>query len=266
VQISKPFLETDMSDLNQNSGANLRDKLDSSASTRLNSDMQRRDDSLQATAQRRKEQRNLAKGVAQAAMNLQLQLGEITEQRVKSARKLASERLKEAKARALEVRSNLKSIQSTRLESGRKRANARAVDRENVTLETGQILEAANTARAVLRENLNAFSEQMHRNKTGAAPRPRVVRAKTPAPASTGSANANASAMGAGEAALSAVSRRRENVVVKAVTGTPGITMKDLENDLKLEASELKAVMRRLVTAGRVTSQDGGYHPGKVSE
>jgi hypothetical protein len=252
-----------MSNLNQNSGASLRDELDSSSNDRLNSDMQRRDNSLQATAQRRKEQRDLAKGVAQAAMNLQLQLGEITEQRVKSARKLASERLKEAKARALEVRSNLKSIQSTRLESGRKRANARAADRENVTLETGQILEAANTARAVLRENLNAFSEEMHRNKTGArVSRPRVARAKTPAPV----ASTNASAMGAGEAALSAVSRRRENVVVKAVTGTPGITMKDLENDLKLEASELKAVVRRLVTAGRVTSQDGGYHPGKVSE
>jgi hypothetical protein len=254
-----------MSNLNQNSGASLRDKLDSSSNDRLNSDMQRRDNSLQATAQRRKEQRDLAKGVAQAAMNLQLQLGEITEQRVKSARKLASERLKEAKARAQEVRSNLKSIQSTRLESGRKRANARVTDREHLTTETGQMLEAANTARAVLRENLNAFSEEMHRNKAGArVSRPRVARAKTPAPVSTGTANA--SAMGAGEAALSAVSRRRENVVVKAVTGTPGITMKDLENDLKLEASELKAVMRRLVTAGRVTSQDGGYHPGKVSE
>jgi hypothetical protein len=252
-----------MSNLNANSGASLRDKLDSSSNERLNGDMQRRDNSLQATAQRRKEQRDLAKGVAQAAMNLQLQLGEITEQRVKSARKLASERLKEAKARALEVRSNLKSIQSTRLETGRKRAGARAVDRENLSTETGQILEAANTARAVLRENLNAFSEEMHRNKTGArVSRPRVSRAKTPAPTS----NANASAMGAGEAALSAVSRRRENVVVKAVTGTPGITMKDLENDLKLEASELKAVMRRLVMAGRVTSQDGGYHPGKASE
>jgi hypothetical protein len=251
-----------MSNLNANSGANLRDKLDSSSNDRLNGDLQRRDNSLKATAQRRKEQRDLAKSVAQAAMNLQLQLGEITEQRVKSARKLASERLKEAKTRALEVRSNLKSIQSTRLESGRKRANARAEDRENLSTETGQILEAANTARAVLRENLNAFSEQMHRNKTGATPRPRVSRAKTPAPTT----NANASAMGAGEAALSAVSRRRENVVVKAVTGTPGITMKDLENDLKLEASELKAVMRRLVTAGRVTSHDGGYHPGKVSE
>jgi hypothetical protein len=253
-----------MSNLNANSGASLRDKLDSSSNDRLNGDIQRRDNSLQATAQRRKEQRELAKGVAQAAMNLQLQLGEITEQRVKSARKLASERLKEAKARALEVRSNLKSIQSTRLESGRKRSNARAADRENVTLETGQILEAANTARAVLRENLNAFSEEMHRNKAGArVSRPRVARAKTPAPVAP---NANASAMGAGEAALSAVSRRRENVVVKAVTGTPGITMKDLENDLKLEASELKAVVRRLVMSGRVTSQDGGYHPGKVSE
>ncbi len=254
-----------MSNLNQNAGASLRDKLDSSSNERLNGDMQRRDNSLKATTQRRKEQRELAKGVAQAAMNLQLQLGEITEQRVKSARKLASERLKEAKARALEVRSNLKSIQSSRLEGGRQRASARAVDRENVTLETGQILEAANTARAVLRENLNAFSEELHRNKSGArVSRPRVVRAKTAAPVAT--TNANASAMGAGEAALSAVSRRRENVVVKAVTGTPGITIKDLENDLKLEASELKAVVRRLVTAGRLTSQDGGYHPGKVSE
>ncbi len=253
--------------LNANAGANLRDKLDSSANSRLNGDEKRRDDSLKASAQRRKEQRELAKSVAQAAMNLQLQLGEITEQRVKSARKLASERLKEAKTRALEVRTNLKSIQSSRLEDGRKRANARAVDRDNLSLETGQMLEAANTARAVLRENLNAFSEEMHRNKVGArVTRPRVVRPKTIAPVSAANTAANASAMGAGEAALSAVSRRRENVVVKAVTGTPGITMKDLENDLKLEASELKAVLRRLVTAGRLTSQDGAYHLGKVSE
>ena len=251
--------------LNANAGANLRDKLDSSANSRLNGDVQRRDDSLKATTQRRKEQRELAKSVAQAAMNLQLQLGEITEQRVKSARKLASERLKDAKTRALEVRSNLKSIQSSRLEGGRKRAGARATDRENLSLETGQMLEAANTARAVLRENLNAFSEEMHRNKVGArVSRPRVTRPKTAAPAAV--TTANASAMGAGEAALSAVSRRRENVVVKAVTGTPGITIKDLENDLKLEASELKAVLRRLVTAGRLTSHDGAYHLGKVSE
>ena len=252
--------------LNANAGANLRDKLDSSANGRLNGDAQRRDESLKASATRRKEQRELAKSVAQAAMNLQLQLGEITEQRVKSARKLASERLKETKARALEVRTNLKSIQNSRLEGGRKHAGARAADRDNLSLETGQMLEAASTARAVLRENLNAFSEEMHRNQSGArVTRPRVARPK-PAALVAVSTAANASAMGAGEAALSAVSRRRENVVVKAVTGTPGITMKDLENDLKLETTELKAVLRRLVTAGRLTSQDGAYHLGKVSE
>ena len=155
--------------------------------------------------------------------------------------------------------------------TGARRSVDRAQAREQLSDATSAILGDANSRRSELREDLSAFSAQMKtrgagRRSSASLSSALVVRAPANKPTirsaatlpSSASLKATVSAMGLPEPMVTGL-RRRENVILKMIAANPGITIKGLQDNLYLDSNELRELLRKLVTTGKVAAIDGAY-------
>jgi hypothetical protein len=257
--------------LDENAGAALRDTLNASTDNRQQSNARLREDSRSDQAERVRSQRERARQAAQDAVNMQVHLGQIGAQRQQTAQLEISARVSEKRQRQARIRENLETLNEERSLTGARRSQDRAQARAQLSDATGAILGDAASRRAELREDLSAFSAQM---KNRGAPRrssqvsssvssAAVVRAPNTkgtirSAASLPSLKATVSAMGLPEPTVTGL-RRRENVILKMIAANPGITIKGLQDNLYLDATELRELLRKLVLGGKVATVDGAY-------
>ena len=236
--------------LDEQAGAALREKLNQSASDRLNFDQERREGFVTASAVRAVEHIARAVEVAVQAQAVHAKLEGITEARVNEATERATDRAFENNQRKASVQESLAVQGAKRVSSARRDASKRAGERETLSAETGQLLEAHATARAVMREQLEGFARQMR----GSDVKPVVRAASKPL--------AKAMPQGAlsvGAAVLNPVEKRREHIVLKTISSVPGLSLEDLAQGLKLDQAEVATMLKRLVTSGKIKLTDGGY-------
>jgi hypothetical protein len=240
--------------LDDQAGAALREKLNKSASDRLNFDQERREEFVTASAVRAVENIARANEVAVQAQAVHAKLEIISEIRVGQAAERASERALENNQRKATVQETLAAQGAKRVSSARRDASKRAGEREALSAETGQLLEAHATARAVMREQLEGFARQMR----GSDVKP-VVRAARPAAKPAMKPAAPQGALSVGVAVLNPVEKRREHIVLKTISSVPGLSLEDLAQGLKLDQAEVATMLKRLVNSGKIKLSDNGY-------
>jgi hypothetical protein len=244
--------------LDDQAGAALREKLNKSASDRLNFDQERREEFVAASAVRAVEHIARANEVATQAQAVHAKLEIITEARLNEAAERASERAFDNNQRKASVQETLAAQGAKRVSSARRDASKRAGERETLSAETGQLLEAHATARAVMREQLEGFARQMR----GSDVKPVVRAARPSARAATSSAVAKPVPQGAlsvGVAVLNPVEKRREHIVLRTISSVPGLSLEDLAQGLKLDQTEVAMMLKRLVASGKIKLSDNGY-------
>ena len=261
--------------LDENAGAALRDILDTSNADRQQSNARLREESRADQAERVRSQQDRARQAAQDAVSMQLHLGQIGAQRQQTAQMEIGARIDEKRQRQAQIREDLETLNEQRSLTGARRSVDRAQARVQLTDATSAILGDANSRRSELREDLSAFSAQMKQRGTGHRNAPvssanlssaRVVRAPVAKPTirsaatlpSSASLKATVSAMGLPEPTVTGL-RRRENVILKMIGANPGITIKGLQDNLYLDANELRELLRKLVTTNKVAVIDGAY-------
>ena len=239
--------------LDDQAGAALREKLNKSASDRLNFDQERREEFEAATAVRAVEHIARANEVAVQAQAVHAKLEIITETRISEAAERATERAFDNNQRKASVQETLAAQGAKRVSSARRDASKRVSERETLSAETGQLLEAHATARAVMREQLEGFARQLR----GSDVKP-VVRAARPASKPAAKATPQG-ALSVGVAVLNPVEKRREHIVLRTITSVPGLSLEDLAQGLKLDQGEVAAMLKRLVASGKIRLSDNGY-------
>ena len=239
--------------LDDQAGAALREKLNKSASDRLNFDQKRREEFVAATAVRAVEHIARANEVATQAQAVHAKLEIIAELRSTQGAQRASERAFDNNQRKATVQENLAAQGAKRVSSARRDASKRATERDALSAETGQLLEAHATARAVMREQLEGFARQMR----GSDVKP-VVRAARPASKPSAKPMPQG-ALSVGVAVLNPVEKRREHIVLRTISSVPGLSLEDLAQGLKLEQSEVATMLKRLVAGGKIKLSDNGY-------
>ncbi len=266
--------------LDENAGAALRDILDTSTADRQQSNSRLREESRADQAERVRSQQDRARQAAQDAVSMQLHLGQIGAQRQQTAQMEISNRVNEKRQRQAQIREDLETLNEQRSLTGARRSVDRAQARVQLTDATDAILGDAASRRSELREDLSAFSAQMktrgpgRRSATVSSSKSsstgrssaQVVRAPTAKPTirsaatlpSSASIKATVSAMGLPEPTVTGL-RRRENVILKMIGANPGITIKGLQDNLYLDANELRELLRKLVTSGKIAVIDGAY-------
>ncbi len=266
--------------LDENAGAALRDILDTSTADRQASNSRLRDQSRADQAERVRAQQDRARQAAQDAVNMQVHLGQIGAQRQQTAQIEISARVSEKRQRQAQIRENLETLNEERSLTGARRGQDRAQARVQLSDATSAILGDAASRRTELREDLSAFSAQMKTRGPGRRFAPassvgtsssktssaRVVRAPVAKPTirsaatlpSSASVKATVSAMGLPEPTVTGL-RRRENVILKMIAANPGISIKGLQDNLYLDGNELRELLRKLVTTGKIAGIDGAY-------
>jgi hypothetical protein len=237
--------------LDDQAGAALREKLNKSASDRLNFDQERREEFEAASTIRAVEHIARANEVATQAQAVHAKLEIITETRLNEAAERATERAFENNQRKASVQETLAAQGAKRVSSARRDASKRASERETLSTETGQLLEAHATARAVMREQLEGFARQMR----GSDVKP-VVRAARPASKPVAKPQG---ALSVGVAVLNPVEKRREHIVLRTISSVPGLSLEDLAQGLKLDQTEVAMMLKRLVASGKIKLSDNGY-------
>ena len=243
--------------LDDQAGAALREKLNKSASDRLNFDQERREEFVTATAVRAVEHIARANEVAVQAQAVHAKLEIIAEIRNTQGAQRASERAFDNNQRKADVQETLAAQGAKRVSSARRDASKRASERDALSAETGHLLEAHATARAVMREQLEGFARQMR----GSDIKP-VMRAARPSAKPAAKPAAKPTSQGAlsvGAAVLSPVEKRREHIVLRTISSVPGLSLEDLAQGLKLEQSEVATMLKRLVAGGKIKLSDNGY-------
>jgi MarR family len=236
--------------LDDQAGAALREKLNKSASDRLNLDQERREEFEAASSIRAVEHIARANEVATQAQAIHAKLEILGEMRTTQAVERASDRAHENNQRKASVQEILAAQGAKRVSNARRDASKRVSERETLSAETGQLLEAHATARAVMREQLEGFARQLR----GSDIKP-VVRATRPGqPAAKPQG-----ALSVGVAVLNPVEKRREHIVLRTITSVPGLSLEDLAQGLKLDQSEVSAMLKRLVAGGKIRLSDNGY-------
>ena len=239
--------------LDDQAGAALREKLNKSASDRLNFDQERREEFVAASTIRAVEHIARANEVATQAQAVHAKLEIIAEIRSTQGAQRATDRAHENNQRKATVQETLAAQGAKRVSSARRDASKRASERETLSAETGQLLEAHATARAVMREQLEGFARQMR----GSDVKP-VVRAARPA-SKPAAKPMPQGALSVGVAVLNPVEKRREHIVLRTISSVPGLSLEDLAQGLKLDQNEVATMLKRLVASGKIKLSDNGY-------
>ena len=239
--------------LDDQAGAALRQKLNKSASDRLNFDQERREEFEAASAVRAVEHIARANEVATQAQAVHAKLEIIAEIRSTQGAQRANDRAIDNNQRKANVQETLAAQGAKRVSSARRDASKRAVEREALSAETGQLLEAHATSRAVMREQLEGFARQMR----GSDIKP-VVRAARPASKPSAKPMPQG-ALSVGAAVLNPVEKRREHIVLRTISSVPGLSLEDLAQGLKLDQGEVATMLKRLVAGGKIKLSDNGY-------
>ncbi len=264
-----------MSQLDEFAGSALRDALDASSQARRQGAVRRTEESINEQAKRLEAAAKRAADVAQDALNVHEKLLENSEKRVAQAARDAEERSVAQALLQQETATKLEQYALEREVGAVERALRRAEERALNATRTREILEEAAAQRGKVRENLEGFRAQLYRSSTGVArlelpektvaaivrPRvvPRTAPRKTLALLPQPVVNNKVGAMQNPDP-MTAIARRRENVLIKMIAANPGMLLTDLEKNLYMDAAELHGILKRLVASGRITFTDGAYH------
>jgi hypothetical protein len=257
--------------LDESAGAALRDRLDASATRRQTQGAQRRADSHADQTERLEAARERAREAAQAAVNMQVHLGELHDRRAQETQRQVRGRRAEHEARRARIQETLETLSEERSLMGAKRSADRAKARGDIRAQTEAIVGGAARERAAMRADLQAFSAQMRRTAPSVSsaavvirqPRAQAnLRGAAALPSSATVKKAAVSAMGLPEPMATGL-RRRENVVLKMIGAHPGITSEGLLEHLYLNAGELREILKKLTVNGKVSVVDGAYRLGQ---
>lgn len=256
-----------MSQLDQLSGKALRDRLNNSATERLVNQTRLQSESLLEQQQRLKDNQTRAATIAQEALTLQSKLEVQRENRIIQAERDSAARSRVHQDLQNSVQDTLEELAVERLVSSSKRATERAEARQNLSIQTQGILEEAAESRAELRANLEEFAAALRGQGSSRASGNNVVLPQnkrvtlTIAAAKPVAETLNTTTVGAMQnpEPMTAIQRRRENVLIKMIAANPNIRLIDLEQNLYLEASELRVLLNALKAKGRILELDGAF-------
>ena len=246
-----------MSQLNQNGGQALRRQLDSSATERLRSHSQMHSDSLQDQQQRQEANALRAAEVARDALSLQSKLEVQRENRTIQAEQLAKTRHTGREDLQKSIQRTLGQHQSERTYGGATRALQRAQERLGLSNSTKELLAQAAGTRAELRSDLEQFAAAMRSTtititpQRAAKPVAKVTLVATPAKGSLGAMQ--------NPEPMTAIQRRRENMLIKMIAANPGIRLIDLVQNLFLETAELKALLNALKSQHKIVEIENTF-------
>jgi hypothetical protein len=259
-------------------GQRLRAKLDQSATERQQFRQQRQQDA--AFEQQDRQHQNAARAAEQDhnAQQTQAQLRGLAHRRATDASINGMERAMQKAALQSATQDTIQNLSHNRQRDGIHRASRRAEDRLQLGQDTANLLGDAAEARRELRQDLNEFAAAIHGRserlsladleppKPVVKPRPARQAVAKPAtsPQTTKPAaferdfSPNIGAMHNPEP-MTAIVRRREQVLIKTIATNPGIRAEQLESSLVLERSEVQRLLKQLVAEHRLLVQNGGY-------
>jgi hypothetical protein len=259
-------------------GQRLRAKLDQSATERQNFRQQRQHDA--AHEQQDRQRQNVARASQQLhnAQHTQEQLREMSHRRATDSSINGVERAMHKAALQNATQETMQNLGKNRQRDGVQRTHERQQARARLGDDTAHLLGNAAEARQELRQDLNEFAAAIHgrserisfaelepakpvQTKPSRIPRP-VAKSSSADSGKTPAAERGFSpTIGAmhNPEPMTAIVRRREQVLIKTIAANPGIRAEQLESSLVLERSEVQRLLKQLVAQHRLLVQNGGY-------
>jgi hypothetical protein len=261
-------------------GQRLRAKLDQSANERQTFRQQRQHDAAHEQQDRQRDNAARAAQQQHNAQQTQAQLRQMAHRRATDSSINRVERAMNKAELQHATQTTLQTLSHNRQHEGVQRANARQQARQRLGEDTAMLLGDAAGARQELRQDLNEFAAAIHGRSERfsfaeleprkAVVKPRAVaksQAKPQANKPIANTTQNAPERGFSPTIgamhnpepMTAIVRRREQVLIKTIAANPGIRAEQLESSLVLERSEVQRLLKQLVAQHRLLVQNGGY-------